>query len=111
MVGWTANPTVRTDGLAFRPTFFHSLGANGGSLPARIDKNLLASWRSRMAEPQDRLLDRLIAALPHQGICTIDDEIKQRLADAVRAHYKAHPESLDLQASGNAVPPTIDNHR
>lgn len=82
-----------------------------GSLPPRIDKNLLVSWRSRMAEPQDRLLDKLIAALPNQGICTIDDEIKQKLADAVRAHYKAYPESLDLQASGDATPPTIDNHR
>ena len=82
-----------------------------GSLPPRIDKNLLASWRSRMTEPQDRLLDKLLAALPNQGICAIDDEIKQKLADAVRAHYKAYPESLDLQASGNATPPTIDNHR
>ena len=82
-----------------------------GSLPPRIDKNLLVSWRSRMTEPQDRLLDRLIAALPNQGICAIDDAVKQKLADAVRAHYKAYPEALDLQASGNATPPTIDNHR
>jgi len=82
-----------------------------GSLPPRIDKNLLASWRSRMVEPQDRLLDKLLAALPNQGICTIGDEIKQKLADAVRAHYKACPEALDLQASGNATPPTLDNHR
>ncbi len=82
-----------------------------GSLPPRIDKNLLASWRSRMVEPQDRLLDKLIAALPHQGICTIDSEIKQKLAAAVRAHYKAFPESLDLQASGDTTPPTIDHHR
>ena len=81
-----------------------------GSLPPRIDKNLLASWRSRMPKPQDRLLDRLIAALPNQGICTMDDAVKQKLADAVRAHYQAYPESLDLQASGNSTPPTIDNH-
>jgi len=82
-----------------------------GSLPPRIDKNLLISWRSRMVEPQDRLLDKLLSALPNRGVCTIDDEIKQKLADAVRAHYTAHPDSLDLQASGNATPPTIDNHR
>ncbi|MCF7816955.1 MAG: coproporphyrinogen III oxidase [Kiritimatiellales bacterium] len=82
-----------------------------GSLPARIDKNLLASWRSRMTPPQDKLIDRILAALPNLGTCTIDDQIKQKLADAVRMHYQAHPEALDLQASGNSTPPTFDNHR
>ncbi len=82
-----------------------------GSLPPRIDKNLLASWRSRMPEPQDRLLDQLLAALPNQGTCVIDNTVKQRLAEAVRAHYEAYPESLDMQASGDSMPPTIDNHR
>ena len=82
-----------------------------GSLPPRIDKNLLSSWRSRMVEPQTRLLDRLLAALPNQGICTIDESIKQKLATAVRSHYLQYPDALDLQASGNTTPPTIDNHR
>ena len=82
-----------------------------GSLPPRIDKNLLGSWRSRMEPLQERLLDALLAALPHTGICTIDEEIKQKLAAAVRAHYQAHPEALDLQAAGNSTPPTIDNHK
>lgn len=81
-----------------------------GSLPPRIDKNLLVSWRSRMPEPQDRLLDALLAALPNQGGCTVDDAVKRELADAVRAHYRCYPESLNLQASGNSTPPTIDNH-
>jgi coproporphyrinogen III oxidase len=82
-----------------------------GSLPPRIDKNLLASWRSRMPEPQDRLLDQLLAALPHTGTCTIDTAVKQQLAVAVRTHYRQFPEALDLQASGNSTPPTVDNHR
>jgi len=82
-----------------------------GSLPPRIDKNLLASWRSRMAEPQERLLDKLLAALPNEGVCIIDEAIKQKLADGVRAHYRQFPEAVDLQASGNSTPPTIDNHR
>ena len=82
-----------------------------GSLPAKIDRNLLASWRSRMEPPQDRLLDRLLSALPNTGTCTIDDGTKQQLASTVRAHYEAHPEALDLQASGNSTPPTIDNHK
>lgn len=82
-----------------------------GSLPPRIDKNLLASWRSRMEAPQDRLVDGLLSALPNMGICVIDDAIKQKLADAVRAHYRQFPAALGLQASGNSSPPTIDNHR
>jgi coproporphyrinogen III oxidase len=82
-----------------------------GSLPPRIDKNLLASWRSRMVEPQDRLLDKLLASLPNEGVCTIDESAKQKLADAVRTHYRQFPDALDLQASGNSTPPTIDNHR
>jgi coproporphyrinogen III oxidase len=82
-----------------------------GSLPPRIDKNLLASWRSRMPAPQDRLLDKLLAALPNLGTCIIDAPLKQKLADAVRAHYQTFPEALELQASGNTTPPTIANHR
>ena len=82
-----------------------------GSLPPRIDKNLLASWRSRMPSPQDRLLDALLAALPNAGVCTIDEAAKQKLAAAVRAHYRQHPEALDLQAAGSSTPPTIENHR
>jgi len=82
-----------------------------GSLPPMIDKNLLTSWRSRMEPPQGRLLDALLSVLPRTGTCTVDDDIKQRLADAVRTHYQTHPAALDLQASGNSVPPTIDNHR
>ena len=82
-----------------------------GSLPPRINKNLLASWRSRMEPPQGKLLDRLLSELPNAGTCIIDDEIKQKLADAVRAHYQNNPEALGLQASGNSSPPTINNHR
>jgi coproporphyrinogen III oxidase len=82
-----------------------------GSLPPRIDKNLLASWRSRMPEPQDGLLDALLSALPDRGECTIDEPIKQKLADAVRAHYRIFPDALDLQAAGYTAPPTMENHR
>ena len=82
-----------------------------GSLPPRIDKNLLASWRSRIPEPQDRLIDQLLNALPNQGICTIDEAVKQKLAAAVRAHYQKYPQALELQATGNTRPPTIENHR
>jgi coproporphyrinogen III oxidase len=82
-----------------------------GSLPARVDKDLLRSWRSRMPIPQDLLLDRILEALPDGVVCRVDHEVKQRLADAVRDHYSLHPEALDLQASGNSAPPTVENHR
>lgn len=82
-----------------------------GSLPPKVDKNLLQSWQSRMPEPQDRLIDKLLKVLPNTGICAVDEETKKKLCDAVRAHYREFPEALDLQASGNATPPTVDNHR
>ena len=82
-----------------------------GSLPAIIDKNLLASWQSRMPKPQNRLLDKLLSALPNSRTCTIDEAVKQKLATAVRTHYRQFPEALNLQASGNSTPPTVNNHR
>jgi coproporphyrinogen III oxidase len=82
-----------------------------GSLPPKVDKNLLASWRSRMPQPQEKLLDGILAALPRKGLCIIDDGVKRTLANAVRSHYQTYPEALDLQASGNTIPPTISNHQ
>ena len=64
-----------------------------------------------MPEPQDRLLDKLLLALPNTGTCTINESVKQKLAAAVRAHYQQFPEALDLQASGNSTPPTVGNHK
>lgn len=96
-----------TSGLLVHPQ--NDLGILA-SLPPRIDKNLLASWRSRMEPPQGKLLEGILSVFPKTGICTVDDEIKQHLADAVRTHYQTHPEALNLQAFGNSTPPTMDNH-
>lgn len=82
-----------------------------GSLPPAVDKNLLRSWLPRMPEPQDRLLDQLLGALPNSGVCTVDDEVKLKLCTAVRSHYEQFPEALELQASGDSIPPTVKNHR
>lgn len=82
-----------------------------GSLPPRIDRRLLASWIDRLSAPQDKLLIGLLAALPQGPVCVIDDATKLKLAEAIRAHYRAHPEGLEYQASGNSVPPTLENHR
>jgi coproporphyrinogen III oxidase len=82
-----------------------------GSLPPKIDRNLLASWRTRMPEPQDKLLDLILSVFPDTGVCTVDDGVKQRLAGVVRNHYHIHPEALNFQASGYSTPPTVDNHK
>ena len=38
-------------------------------------------------------------------------QIKEKLAQTVRKHYKKHPDSLKYQASGNTIPNTVNNHK
>lgn len=80
-----------------------------GSLPAVVDRDLLASWRNQAPPPQDALVDAIVDVLPVDGAVTT--EVKQRLAHALRSHYRTFPEALALQASGDIIPPTVDNHR
>ena len=82
-----------------------------GSLPSHIDRDLLKSWIPKMTQPQDKLLQSLINALPNTNPTPIEEDTKIKLANAVREHYKAHKEALSLQASGGIIPPTVDNHR
>jgi len=82
-----------------------------GSIPRYVDKALLASWKERVSPPQDKLVQGLVDALEGEGKVLVDDEAKVRLAKVVREHYRAHPEALSMQASGNLVPPTVDNHK
>lgn len=82
-----------------------------GSIPRYVDKDLLASWRTKVEPPQDELVNGLVEALGEGDRVEVDDIIKQRLANVVREHYKQHPEALSMQASGNIVPPTVDNHK
>ena len=81
-----------------------------GSLPAQIDKTLLASWQKKLASPQDQLLSALIQVLPDQSPCPINDETKLALAQTIRQHYTKYPKALSLQAQGNVIPPTVENH-
>jgi len=81
-----------------------------GSLPAEIDKALLASWQENLASPQDQLLAAILDVLPDTKPCLIDEKVKLALADVSRKHYKANPRALALQAQGNIVPPTVQNH-
>ena len=82
-----------------------------GSLPARVDRELLSSWAARAPSPQDELVRQLVAALPETNPSTVDAATKRALANAVRSHYRRHPAALELQASGTLVPPTVENHR
>lgn len=82
-----------------------------GSLPSKVSPGLLASWRDRVPEVQRDLVDGLVDALPSAEPAVVDLDTKRRLADTVRAHYRAHPEALSLQARGDVVPPTVANHR
>ncbi|HKI62669.1 MAG TPA: coproporphyrinogen III oxidase [Mariprofundaceae bacterium] len=81
-----------------------------GSLPACVDRDLLASWVERMDPPQDELLEALIAALPDGNPCLVDEHVKARLATVVRRHYLHHPEAIAMQASGDVIPSTVQNH-
>jgi len=82
-----------------------------GSLPARVDRDLLHAWSARLPSPQNDLLSALITALSEGSPSLIDETVKMKLADVVRDHYTAHPQALALQASGDVSPPTVQNHR
>lgn len=81
-----------------------------GSLPSHVDRALLASWEGRVPAPQDALVRALVAALPERSPAPVDGPVRRALAAVIRAHYRAHPEALELQARGDVVPPTVDNH-
>jgi len=81
-----------------------------GSIPRYINKNLLDLWVEKMPIPQNKLLNSLIKVLPNEVPTPITLEVKQKLANVVRNHYKNYPEALSLQASGESIPPTVTNH-
>lgn len=81
------------------------------SLPSTINRVLLVSWVQKMPSPQDQLLQNILACLPVTDICLIEDNTKRALANCVRQHYLIHPEAIDLQARGNVIPSTVNNHR
>jgi len=80
-----------------------------GSLPSFINKQLLSSWQVLMSSPQDELVNGLVQCINNDGI--INKEVKIKLANTVRNHYKKYPESLSMQASGNTIPSTVNNHK
>lgn len=75
-----------------------------GSLPSRVDRALLASWADKVPAVQRPLVLALVGALADQHPCVVDGPTRLALAKAVRVHYQAHPEALELLARGEASP-------
>jgi len=81
-----------------------------GSIPSHVNRELLASWVALMPKPQDELVLALLDALPDENPTPVNEETKKKLANAVRTHYTKYPEALSMQASGEIIPPTVENH-
>lgn len=81
-----------------------------GSIPSHINRELLTSWIDKMPTPQEKLVQSLLDALPSEMPTPVEVETKKKLAQAVREHYKAYPQALSMQASGEITPTTVDNH-
>lgn len=80
-----------------------------GSLPARVDRRLLESWKPLVPKAQADLVQALVEVVPTDG--RIEDAQKLAFCTALRRFYQAHPSALDLQAKGDVLPPTVANHR
>ncbi len=81
-----------------------------GSIPSHVNRNILEKWQELMPKPQDELVAALLKTLPNVSPTPVEEKTKKALANAVRKHYKKHPEALSMQASGDIIPPTVDNH-
>ena len=79
-----------------------------GSLPLHVNKELLLSWKEIVPKPQDELVHNIADCITNNGV--IDEEVKAKLAQTVRKHYKKYPEALSMQASGDTIPSTVSNH-
>lgn len=81
-----------------------------GSIPRFVDVNLLRAWILKMPKPQDSLLTAIADTITTEdGL--VDDTIKAKLAKVVREHYQNNPQALSMQASGDVIPDTVDNHK
>lgn len=82
-----------------------------GSLPSHVDKRLLQSWVGKLNGIQNDLLQAIIDSLGEGDTILVDEKIKAVLANVVRTHYKQNPHAIALQASGDHIPSTVNNHR
>jgi coproporphyrinogen III oxidase len=80
-----------------------------GSIPARVNRDLLASWEDKVPPVNKSLVRSLVECLPPTG--EVNDQEKAAMAQVVRTHFTRHPEALDMQARGDTLPPTVANHK
>ena len=80
-----------------------------GSLPRFVDLNLLHSYVTQHPAPQDELVTKLFQAVEAGG-GEIGEEEKKALAQVIRGFYEEHPQAIDLQAKGQVIPDTVQNH-
>lgn len=81
-----------------------------GSLPSRVDLNLLRSWKSKLTPPQDELLQAIIDVFPAEDY-EINEGLKLKLSQCLRKHYALYPHAVSMQARGELIPPTVINHQ
>ncbi|MDO9207031.1 MAG: coproporphyrinogen III oxidase, partial [Sulfuricurvum sp.] len=82
-----------------------------GSLPSHVDKTLLQSWVGKLKGVQNDLLQAIVDTLGEGEVVLVDEKMKAELANIVRQHYQLHPDAIALQASGETIPTTVNNHR
>jgi len=82
-----------------------------GSIPTYVDKPYMASLKENVPDAQRPLVDGIVNALDDAHPSPVTDAVRAELAQVLRRHYQAHPDALQLQASGFVVPPTVQNHK
>lgn len=82
-----------------------------GSLPSHVNRRLLQSWVGKLNGVQNNLLQKIVDTLGEGDKVLVDEKMKSLLANVVRGHYQMNPDAIALQASGETIPTTVNNHR
>lgn len=82
-----------------------------GSLPSHVNARLLQSWCGKLNGIQNDLLQAIVDTLGEGERVLVDEKMKLLLANVVRQHYQMNPDAIALQASGETIPTTVNNHR
>ena len=69
-----------------------------GSLPCKVDRDLLASWRPQMPQVQQLLLDDILEVLSDESPSVVHPATRAALAEVVRQHYRNRREGIKQQA-------------
>lgn len=81
-----------------------------GSLPSKIDRDLLESWITRHPEPQRLLIQKILSHLEGSPVALIGASQKRKLAEELRSFYRDNEAAKSLLARGERLPTTEENH-